>query len=172
MVVLLTGTLSGCANVSRFEKNALVAHGEYLNGASETLYYTIFIESGRVVDAHIMEIFLKLTPDATPILLSELNPESVARYLPRFIPPPQWPEHWKRKATEDEAYVGGGFHITFNNGRFVSIGICSHCSGGREYPIVGTPDGDAFYSLPLTEHQLIDVFGSPSRIYKVNEVRY
>lgn len=172
MVALLTGILAGCANVSRFEKDALVAHGEHLNGSPETLYYTLFIESDRVADANIMKVFLKLTPDAAPILLSEMKPESVAKYLPRFIPPPQWPEHWKKKATEYEAYVGGGFHITFDHGRFISIGICSHCSGGREYPIIGAPNGHEFYTLPLTEQQLIDVFGSPSRVYKVNEVRY
>lgn len=172
MVVLLIGTLSGCANVSRFEKDGLVAHGEPINGASETLYYTIFIEIDKVVDDQIMQAFLKLTPEATPILLAELNPESAARYLPRFVPPPQWPEHWKKKAEEDEAYAGGGFHIVFRNGRFMSIGICSHCSEGREYPAIGIPGGNAFYSLPLTKQQLIDVFGSPSRLYKVNEVRY
>ena len=75
-----------------------------------------------------------------------------------------------KKAAED--YAGGGFHITFSNGRLVSLGICSHCSGGREHPVIGTPDGHTFYSLPLTEEQLEDVFGPPNRIYKVNEVRY
>ncbi|WP_339800438.1 hypothetical protein [uncultured Marinobacter sp.] len=172
MVALLAGILAGCANVSRFEKDALVAHGEHLNNAPETLYYTLFIEIGRVTDANIMKVLVKLTPDAPPILLSEVKPESVARYLPRFVPPPQWPEHLKKKATEYQAYVGGGFHITFDDGRFISIGICSHCSGGREYPVIGTPNGNDFYTLPLTEQQLIDVFGSPGRVYKVNEVRY
>ena len=170
--MLLMGTLSACASVSRFEKNALVAHGEHLDNAPEVLYYSIFIENARQIDIHTMNIFVKLTADATPLLLSGLRPESVARYLPRFTPPQQWPEHWKRKALETEDYAGGGFHITFSNGRLVSLGICSHCSGGREHPVIGTPDGHTFYSLPLTEEQLEDVFGPPNRIYKVNEVRY
>ena len=172
MAVFLTGTLSACANVSRFENDALVAYGEQLNGARETLYYSIFVDGGRVVDTHIMDVFLKLTPDASPLPLSELRPELVAKYLPPFIPPPQWPEHWKNKAKEEDAYSGGGFHIKFNNSRLLSLGICSHCFGGREHPIIGTPDGHTFYSLPLTEQQLIEVFGPPNRIYKVNEVRY
>jgi hypothetical protein len=172
VVMLFTATLSACANVSRFESGALVAHGEHLNGASEILYYSIFIESGGRADVHMKDIYLKLTPDATPLLLSELRPGSVSRYLPRFNPPPQWPENLKEKAMETEAYSGGGFHITFNNGRLLSVGICSHCSEGREHPIIGTPDGNRFYSLPLTEQQLKDVFGMPDRVYKVNEVRY
>jgi len=172
MVVVLSGILSACANVSRFEKGALVAYGEHLNNAAEVFYYLIRIKSDRVVDVHMMDILLKLTPEATPLLLSELRPEFVARYLPRFTPPKEWPEHWKMQAMEIEAYSGGGFHITFRDGQVVYLGICSHCSGGRENPIIGTPDGDKFYSLPLTEQQLKDVFGPPSRVYKVNEVRY
>jgi hypothetical protein len=172
MVMLLTSALLACANVSRFEKDSLVAYGEHLNGAPEVLYYSIFVETDRMVDIHKMDILLKLAPEATPLLLSELSPESVARYLPRFIPPPQWPEHWKEKAMETEAYSGRGFHITFNNGRLLSLGICSHCSGGREHPVIGTPDGHAFYSLPLTDQQLKNIFGPPNRVYRVNEIRY
>lgn len=168
----LAGILSACANVSRFEKDAFVAHGEILNGTPEVLYYSIFIESDGTVDAYKADILLKLTADATPLSLSKLRPESVARYLPRFTPPPQWPEQWKKKAMEAETYSGGGFHITFKNGRLVSLGICSHCSEGREHPVIGTADGHLFYSLPLTEQQLEDLFGPPDRIYKVNEVRY
>ena len=170
--MVIPGILSACANVSRFEKDTLVAHGEHLNNAAEVLYYLISIESDKIIDAPAMDILLKLTPDATPLLLSELRPESVARYLPRFTPPPQWPEHWKKKAMEKESYSGGGFHITFNKGHVVFVGICSHCSGGREHPVIGTADGHTFYSLPLTEQQLKAVFGPPNRVYKVNEVRY
>lgn len=171
LLLLSIGAMSGCANVSRFEKGALVAHGEQLDGATEMLYYTISINTDRGVDAQIMNVSLKLTPDSTPIPLSELNPETVSRYLPRFIPPQQWPELWKKKEAEYETYAGSGFHIKFDHGRLIYIGICSHCFGGREYPIVGVPDGHAFYSLPLTVQQLIEVFGVPSRVYKVNEVR-
>lgn len=73
---------------------------------------------------------------------------------------------------EIEDYSGGGFHITFKNGQLVYFGVCSHCFGGREHPIIGTPDGDEFYALPLTEKQLENIVGSPGRVYKVNEVRY
>lgn len=168
----MTGTLTACANVSRYEKEALVAHGEPLNNASEVLYYSIFIDIDRVVDVSMKNIFLKLRSDAVPLRVSVLRPQSVARYLPKFTPPPQWPEHWKKKAIETEAYSGGGFQITFDNGRLQSIGICSHCTEGREHPTIGTPDGNKFYSLPLTELQLEEIFGKPNRVYKVNEVRY
>ena len=172
MGILLAGMLLACTNVSRLEKDSLVAHGELLDGAQEPLYYTIFIDFNKSVDARILVSLMKFSNDAPPLSLAELRPELVAQYLPPFVPPPQWPDSLKKKATEDDAYTGGGFHIAFKNGRLASVGICSHCSGGREYPIVGTPDGQKFYELPLTERQLTEVFGSPIRIYKVNEVRY
>ena len=172
LIIFLAGILPACANVSRFEVGTLVAHGEQLNGSHEPLYYSIFVDGSRKADDRIMGVLLKLTPDANPLKLSELNPELVAKFLPKFVPPPQWPEHWKKKAKEEDAYSGGGFHIKFKNGRLNSVGICSHCAEGLEHPIVGTGDGKVFYSLPLTEQQLIDVFGQPGRVYKVNEVRY
>ena len=172
MVVLLAGTVSACASVSRFEKDAVTAHGEKLDGSRESLYYSIFIDLSNAVDSSTLNIPLKLRPDAPSMPLSELRPEVVAKYLPRFTPPPQWPEKWKKKAREQDAYTGGGFHIVFKKNRVVSIGMCSHCAGAREHPVIGTPDGHAFYALPLTEQQLIEVFGQPKRIYKVNEVRY
>lgn len=172
MVMLLAGTVSACASVSRFEKDAVTAHGEKIDGSREPLYYSILIDLGNAIDSSTLNIQLKLRPDAPPIPLSELHPEVVAKYLPRFTLPPQWPEKWKKKAREQDAYTGGGFHIIFKKNSIISIGICSHCAGGREHPTIGTPDGHAFYALPLTEQQLIEVFGPPKRIYKVNEVRY
>ncbi|MFC6669454.1 hypothetical protein [Marinobacterium aestuariivivens] len=54
----------------------------------------------------------------------------------------------------------------------MSLGLCSHCAGGRAFPRVAPPGGDALYTLPLTEPQLIDVFGPADRSYRANEVRY
>jgi len=172
ILILLATILSACTNVSRFEKNSLVAHGELLDGSNEYLYYSIWIDLEKTVDARTMSSLMKLSPDSPHIALNELRTEFVARYLSPFTPPPQWPETWKQKAKEDEVYAGGGFNIRFKEKQLLSVGICSHCAGGREYPIVGTPDGNNFYTLPLTKEQVIEVFGAPDRIYKVGEVRY
>lgn len=171
-ILLLMAVLSACANVSRFEKDSLVAHGELLDGSLDVLYYTIWINTGKSADTRTMSSLLKFTPDSPPIALNKLSPEFVSRFLPPFIPPPQWPESWKQKAKEDGVYAGGGFNIRFKGGNLLSVGICSQCAGERENPVVGTPDGQHFYTLPLTQHQLAEVFGTPGRIYKVNEVRY
>jgi len=171
-VVFLAATLSACANVSRFEKDVLVAHGEPLNDASEPLYYLIFIDGRRTVDPRILSVYLTLRPDAPPLRLADMRPDIVAEYLPVFIPPSNWPEQWKKKIKENDVYSGGGFHIVFNNGNLLSVGICSHCAGGREHPMVGVPDEHAFYSLPLTEQQLIEAFGKPHRLYKGTEAKY
>lgn len=172
ILILLAAILSACANVSRFEKNSLVAHGQLLDGSHEPLYYIIWVDFRKSVDARTMSSLLRLSPDSPPFALEKLRPELVARYLPPFTPPPQWPDSLKQKAKEDDAYAGGGFHIRFKEGKLLYVGICSHCAGGRENPIVGSPDGQNFHMLPLTEQQITEVFGSPDRIYKVNEVRY
>ncbi|WP_036192140.1 hypothetical protein [Marinobacterium lacunae] len=172
ILTLLALLLSACANVSRFEKNSLVAFGELLDTSNEPLYYLIRIDLKKSVDSRIMSSQLKLTPESPPIAIGEIQPEFVASYLPPFIPPPQWPDAWKLKAKEEQVYAGNGFNIVFKEGQLVFIGICSLCTGGREDPIVGAPDRQQFYRLPLTLRQVIEVFGNPDRIYKVNEVRY
>lgn len=73
---------------------------------------------------------------------------------------------------EYEAYSGAGFYVSFKNGRLAWVGICSNCAGERHSPIVGTPDGLRFYALPLSRHQITEVFGQPDKIRKVREVTY
>jgi hypothetical protein len=170
--ILLAGMLSACAGVSRLEKGSLTAFGELHNGAHEPRYYLVRINVEKAADPRTMSSLVKLNPEAPPLSIAELRPESVARYLQPFSPPPQWPDSLKQKAKEYDDYHGGGFYIAFKNGRLVSVGICSHCAGGRESPIVGTPDGQQFYTLPLTELQVAEVYGSPDRIRKVREVTY
>jgi len=170
--LLLASMLSACANVSRFEKGSLVAFGQNLDESSEPLYYLIRLDLKKSVDPHIMGSLLKLSPDSPPIAVDELRPNVVARYLPPFTPPEEWPEFLKQKAKDDVVYAGNGFHIRFEEDLPVYVGICSHCYNRRENPTVGTPNGQNFYVLPLTEQQVIEVFGSPDRIYKVSEVRY
>lgn len=172
ILILLTAILPACAHVSRFEKNSLVAFGEALDGSSEPLYYLVRIDLKTSVDSRIMSSHLKLSPDSSPVALEALSPELVASYLPPFSPPSQWPEALKLKAKEDQIYAGNGFNIVFKEGRLLFVGICSNCAGGSEHPLVGTPDGQHFYSLPLTERQVVEVFGAPDRIYNVGEVRY
>lgn len=172
ILILLLALLPACANVSRFQKNSLAAFGELLDGSHEPLYYLIRIDINKSADARVMSSLLKLSPDSPPVALEELSPAFVAGYLSPFAPPSQWPESWEQKAMEDDIYAGGGFNISFKEGQLQFVGICSHCAGGREYPIVGTPDRQNFYMLPLTENQVIEVFGPPDRIYKVGEVKY
>lgn len=170
--LLLLAILSACANVSRLERGSLVAHGELLDGSREPLYYSISIDLKQAADSRTTSSLLRLATDSPPLAIRQLRPEWVARYLPSFIPPRQWPEAWKQKAKEEDVYAGNGFHIRFKDGRLLSVGICSHCAGGREGPVVGTPDGQHYYALPLTQRQVTEVFGPAGRIFKVNEVRY
>jgi hypothetical protein len=170
--ILLAGTLSACANVYRFEKSSLVAHGEILERSDEPLYYSIQIDLKQPIDTQITNILLKLSTDSPPIAITQLRSDLVSRYLSPFIPPPQWPETWKKKAEKEVAYTGNGFYMRFREDQLQAVGICSHCAGERAHPVIGTSDGRHFYALPLTIQQLTEVFGSPDRIYKVNEVYY
>ena len=172
IAILFTAVIWSCANVFRYERNAIIAHGEVLNASKEPLYYSIWIDLTKSINEGTMDIRLKLTAESPPVSLRELNPKLVAQYLSPFTPPPQWPNRLKQKAKEEEIFAGGGIQIKFKNGQLLFVDICSHCANGRENPVVGTPNGQHFYNLPLTEQQIIEIFGSPKRIYKVNEVRY
>lgn len=166
--------IPGCANVSRYEAGPVVAFGERLDGADEPYYYLIRIGGDVEIGTHAGTVLLKLAPEAPAVAVSALAlaPELVARYLPALEPPPQWPEHWKVRAREKPTFAGGGFHIRFSNGRADYVGICSHCAGKVERPVIGSSTANVFHALPLTGQQLIEIFGEPSRLYKVNEVRY
>lgn len=174
---ILIGTIwmfliSSCANVLRFEKENLVAFGEKLDKSPEPLFYLVRVDMTKTIDNEVNNFYLKLSSDTPPIALKELTPELVGKNLNPFIPPFQWPNKMKQKIKGDEAFSGNGFYISFKDGKLFNLSICSHCANGRENPIVGTPDGQHFYTLPLTELQVIEVFGTPNRVYKVNEVRY
>lgn len=168
--LLAVALLSACAGVTRFQTGPLVAYAEKLGDAAEPRYYSIGINTAESDDPRILSALVKLGPEASGVAIVRLSPELVAKYLPPFTPPKEWPEILKKKAREEDAYSGGGFHIRFADGRLVSVGICSHCAGDRQSPVVGTPDGRHFYALPLTEQQMIEVFGPPDRKYKVHEV--
>ena len=126
----------------------------------------------KSIENHLGSFYLKLSPECPPITLTELRPELVSQYLHSFIPPPQWPDRMKQKIKGQNIYSENGFHISFKNGKLLYMGICSHCADENESPVVGTLDREHFYTLPLTDQQVIEVFGTPKRIYKVNEVRY
>lgn len=168
--LLVAVLLSACASVTRYQVGPLVAYGEPLDNAREPLFYSIGIDLKKTADSRVVRALVRLAPTAPPVSIAGLHADLVAQYLAPFTPPAQWPEILKQRASEENAYSGGGFHIRFADGRLVSVGICSHCAGGRASPVVGTPDGRHFYALPLTEQQLRQVFGPPDRKNKVHEV--
>ncbi|WP_345989958.1 hypothetical protein WCX18_04305 [Sulfurimonas sp. HSL1-2] len=173
LFILLSVVLfQGCANVVRFEKPSLVAHAEKLDGSDDVLYYSIGIDFTETVAPDIAKVRLKFTPETASYALYELTPAVASRYLERYQPPPQWPEAWKQRAAKDDAYEGKGIYMKFAAGRLERLGLCSHCAGGRAAPIVGTADGGAFYALPLTERQMVELFGAPLKRMKVREVYY
>ncbi|WP_417547852.1 hypothetical protein [Marinobacter segnicrescens] len=70
--LLLATLLTGCANVSRFEKGPLVAHGEQIDGSGEPLYYVVGIDLGKAGDSRPLEALLRLSPDSPPVSIGAL----------------------------------------------------------------------------------------------------
>jgi len=167
-LLVMLAALGGCADVSRFEKGAAVAFGERLEGEETYQYYLLRLDLEDDVPPP-ANFHIRLGDRA--LALDELTPAVVAPRLPAFAPPPQWPERLNRQALMANAYAGGGYFLAFGNGRLTRLSLCSHC-GGRSFPVIGSADGQRFYTLPLTREQLIDVLGPPDRVYRVNEVRY
>lgn len=172
LAVMIASLLTACAGVSRFEKGPLVAFGGSHAGTLEPLYFLVRINAERPTEVRIMQALVKFNPEAPSFPIAELRPEVVSQYLPAFTPPPQWPDSLKKKSMEYEAYSGAGFYISFKNNRLAWVSICSSCSGESHSPIVGTPDESQFYTLPLNEYQVAEVFGRPDKIRKVREITY
>jgi hypothetical protein len=169
--LLLMLLLPSCAGVSRLDKGPLVAYGEHLEKSPEPLYYLIRINCEKQDLTPALRALVRLGPEAEPLAITDLTPEFVSRHLPRFEPPREWPDAWKEKARKEHAYAGGGFHIAYNDdGRLAFVGICSHCYPSRQSPVVGTPNGRIFYTLPLTTEQFTEVFGPAERSRKQREV--
>lgn len=172
LVAVSTGLLlCACAGVSRLESGGVVAFGEPVDGADRPLYYLIRIDARRPLDAHTGNALVKLAADAPSRSIADLEAGWVARHLPAFEPPAGWPDTWKKRARRLQAFQGGGYYVAFEEGRLVSLELCSHCAGGREAPRVGAPGG-LLFALPLTERQLTEVFGPFESRRRVREVTY
>jgi hypothetical protein len=172
MLITTLFLISGCANVSRYQKNDIVAFGEKINQSKQPLYYLIRLNSKKENETNSPDFLIKFSNDAPPVHFKNLTPELVYKYLSPFVPPSQWPQHIREKALRDQGFQGNGFYIAFRQNRFLAFSACSLCGGKQHSPVVGKSDGSAFYSLPLTFEQLTDIFGKPDRLYKVGEVRY
>jgi hypothetical protein len=71
--------LTGCANVTRIEKDSIVAFGECLDDADEPFYYLIRIDVNKTVDKSILYSRVKLThnaPDMSMYRYQYLHPSS------------------------------------------------------------------------------------------------
>lgn len=170
---LLILFVSGCANTSKFVKAPLTAYGTKGTDGNETVrYFMLGIDLKKYPEEPLPPFQVELSPGSIPIQSLELTVEKTAMYLPPFVPPPQWPEHWKEEARKDRSFEGNGIYISFREGKLIYFGICTNCGGKHFTPRIGDADGNALYPMPLTLEQISDIFGPPDRLYNVNEIRY
>jgi len=132
----------------------------------------VWIDLQKKTDARVLAAQIKLAEQAPLVAIGALRPEFVARYLPAWEPPPQWPEIVKQKARQDDNYQGGGIYVSFRQGRLVYVSLVSQLRGEHFYPQVAAPASPELLSLPLSRAQMEAVFGPPRRVYRVSEVRY
>lgn len=175
LVLALLGSallLGGCSHVSRVDADHLTAFGEPLEQPEQYLYYLVRIDNrGRPPDA-LPPLAIRFPDAVRPIALDALTPSLTARYLPAFVPPPQWPTTWKEKASLRTAFEGGGIYVDFEAQRPAFIELCSHCYRGRHSPVLCTADGTVCHQLPVTYEGLVELIGPPDRVLRVREVTY
>lgn len=164
--------LGGCSHVSRVDAGHLTAFGEPLERPEESLYYLVRIDNrGRPPD-ELPPLAIRFPAADRPIAFDALTPSVTARYLPAFVPPPQWPDTWKEKASRQTAFEGGGIYVHFEAQGPSFIALCSHCHEGRHSPVLCTADGSVCHQLPVTYEGLIELIGPPDRVRRVREVTY
>ena len=174
VLALLASTvlLGGCSQVSRVDAGHLTAFGEPLEQPDQYLYYLVRIDNrGRPPD-ELPPLAVRFPTADRPIALDALTPSVTARYLPAFVPPPQWPATWKEKASRQTAFEGGGIYVHFEAQGPGFITLCSHCHGGRHSPVLCTADGSVCHQLPVPYEGLVELIGPPDRVRRVREVTY
>lgn len=172
LITAVSLILTGCANTSRFETGTLTAFGGHIDPGGGVRYYLVNIDARGAPPEQLPALALPLPGAEHPVPVNELTPALTARYLPAFVPPPQWPDTWKAKARSHPAFEGNGFYVGFGENGLESAGLCSHCAGGRQAPGLCTADGHICHVLPITRAQLVELVGPPDRESKVMEVRY
>lgn len=169
--------LAGCAGVYRYDTVNLTAYGEKLEGSATPLYYSVAIDFEKDGSANARTLAIKFAAADAPIALHELTPQEAARHLPPWEPPPQWPDVVKQRERERrkdyQVYAGEGAYLSFRDGRLSYLSLCSHCEGKRfQPPQIGRADSGITHALPLTEAQLREVFGEPTRLRRQREIYY
>jgi hypothetical protein len=172
LLLLLIVVLGGCANIWRMENGPLTAFSESLHEAPEPRYTMLWVNLQKHTDARVLQAQIKLADDAPLTPIGALRPEFVARHLPAFVPPPQWPEVLKERARQDDSYQGGGIYVSFNQGRLIFLSVVSRQGGDIFAPQVAAPGSTQLLTLPLSRAQMEAVFGPARRVYRVSEVRY
>lgn len=168
LIGLLLATLAGCANIWRMENGPLTAFSE----SSDPRFTMAWVNLQKQTDPRVLQAQIKLAENAPLVAIGALRPEFVARYLPVWEPPPQWPESVREKARQDDAYQGGGIYVSFRQGRLVFVSLVTQQGGERFAPQVAAPGSMKLLTLPLSRAEMEAVFGPPRRLYRVSEVRY
>jgi hypothetical protein len=173
LAALLAAGAIGCASVSTIATGGFSMNGEKVEaGRDEVLYYRIGVDFDRTVSSAVLAARVQLAPGLPPVALRDLSLELVSGHLSKYVAPPQQPEIYRREAKAWLAFEGDGLFIRFHDdGRPMSLGLCSHCQNSRQYPVVATPNGRRF-PLPLTLAEAEEVFGPLPRAKSYSQVYY
>lgn len=177
MAVLALLVLFACGSVGHYRIGALRAYASSSNGDR---YDSLTLDLTRP-EAEASPVFcIQLAPESEPVRSDRLTPELAARYLPEFQIPRYWPETWKQKARQRQAYEGNGYYVAFDRGRLVTLTLdlretdpvnpVTHPTARA--PRIGPPDCRLLYELPLDREQILTIFGAGGREGRHSEVYY
>jgi len=177
LAAILILVFSACSNAFKFTKDPLFAWGQKFNNDEYVSYYSISIDFDKSGFEELPSLIVKLPGDTRIKKLDELTPEYVDQYLQAYKPPEEWPEYVKLETLERlsgyEVYKSDGVYLSFKDNNISFVGLCTHCEGKiSSSAMIGNASTGTLYQLPLTEQQMIEIFGDPESVKKYNEVYY
>jgi hypothetical protein len=169
--------LVSCSSVGHYQFGSLRA---YAGQAGDDRYNSLTLDLSESSARHVPVFCIQLDPDAEPVRSDRLTPVLTARHLPEFKVPRYWPETWKRKARQHQAYEGNGYYVVFDQERLVALTLSLRETDpinpatrpAARSPRIGPPDCGRLYDLPLDREQMLAIFGPGGRETRHREVYY
>jgi len=177
LLTMLALLLVSCSSVGHYQFGSLRAYAGQVN---DDRYDSLTLDLSGPSAKHVPVFCIQLSPDADPIRSDRLTPELTARHLPEFTFPRYWPQTWKQKARQHQAYEGNGYYVVFDQGRLVTLTLSLRETDpvnpatrpAARPPRIGPPDCGRLYELPLARGQMLAIFGPGGRETRHREVYY
>lgn len=151
--------ISGCSNnIRTYEKGNVVAQGSILS-SNDACFFNLEVgnPSAPASERNLFSIELK---NGKRMLTSNIAKEDIAPISSYMNKEMKWGD------MVAELYCVDDFIFVFYGGRLVSIRAKSSAQAAKEPSLkISNQEMNRFYEMPLTQMQLVDVFGAPDKMY-------